>query len=108
MPSPLNGFTEPAASPTTTQVGPTLGTTEPPVGSFPPVGGPQAVAGEIPQRSGAVSQKASIRCDVLTCFQPAKVERSPTPTFTVPSPTGKIHPYPGRWLPERSRRSRCD
>ena len=40
MPSPLNGFTEPAASPTTSHVGPMLGVTDPPVGSFPPVGGP--------------------------------------------------------------------
>src|SRR5437763_10533811 len=106
MPSPLNGLTEPAASPTTNHVGPMLGVTDPPVGSFPPVGGPHDVAGEIPHRAGAVSTKASISTLVLIDFHPENVDRSPTPTFTVPSPTGKIHPYPGRWLPSRSRRSR--
>ena len=44
---------------------------------------------------------------MFTDFQPRNVDSSPTPTFTVPSPTGKTHPYPGRWLPLRSRRSRC-
>ena len=92
MPSPLNGLTDPAASPTTTQVGPTFGPTEPPVGSLPPVGGPHDVSGEIPHRSGAVSQNASMRWEVLTSFQPENVDSRPTPTFTVPSPTGKIHP----------------
>jgi len=33
-----------------------------------------------------------IRCVVLTDFQSRKVDSSPMPTFTVPSPTGKIHP----------------
>ena len=106
MPSPLNGFTNPAASPATTNVGPTRGVTDPPVGRRPPVGAPVAVSGERPQRAGAVSQNASIRCDVLTFFQPWKVESRPTPTLTVPSPTGNIHPYPGKWLPSRSRMSR--
>src|SRR4051812_37964377 len=99
MPSPLNGFTKPAASPATMNVGPTRGCTDPPVGRRPPVGGPVAVSGDSPQRAGAVSQKASIRWVVFTSFQPANVDRSPTPTFTVPSPTGNIHPYPGKWLP---------
>src|SRR5262249_28623953 len=92
MPSPLNGFTDPAASPTTTHVGPMFGRTEPPVGSFPPVGAPHDVSGEMPQRFGAVATNASMSVDVLTSFHPANVESSPTPTFTVPSPTGKIHP----------------
>ena len=52
MPSPLNGFTEPAASPTTSQVGPTLGADDPPVGSIPPVGAPHDVSGEMSQRGG--------------------------------------------------------
>src|SRR6188472_2724111 len=106
MPSPLNGLTDPAASPTTRYVGPTRGSTEPPVGRRPPVGGPVAVSGEIPHRSGAVAQNASIRCEVLMSFQPRKVERRPTPTLIVPSPTGKIHPYPGKWFPALSRMSR--
>ena len=54
----------------------------------------------------AVAQNASIRCEVLMSFQPLKVERSPTPTLIVPSPTGKIHPYPGKWFPALSRMSR--
>src|SRR4029078_7036159 len=95
MPSPLNGLMEPAASPATIQVGPALGVTEPPVGSFPPVGGPVEVSGEMPQRAGAVATKASINLEVLTVLNPVKVSRSPTPTLMVPSPTGKIHPYPG-------------
>ena len=95
MPSPLNGFTEPAASPTTNQVGPMFGVTEPPVGSFPPVGGPHDDSGEMPQRAGAVSTNASMSVLVLIDFHPVNVDSSPTPTFTVPSPTGKIQPYPG-------------
>src|SRR5947209_19958163 len=99
MPSPLNGLTVPAASPTTSHVGPTCGTTDAPVGSLPPVGAPVAVSGAMPQRAGAVAQNASISCDVLTSFHPLNVDSSPQPTLIVPSPTGKIHPYPGRWLP---------
>ena len=49
IPSPLNGFTPPAASPTWIHAGPTAGFTEKPVGSLPPVGAPQAVSGEMPQ-----------------------------------------------------------
>ena len=92
MPSPLNGFTDPAASPTTSHVGPMFGATEPPVGSFPPVGAPHDVSGEMPQRAGAVATNASISTLVLIDFQPENVDSSPTPTFTVPSPTGKIQP----------------
>ena len=77
MPSPLNGFTEPAASPTTSQVGPTFGFTEPPVGSLPPVGGPHEVSGEMPHRAGAVSTNASINVLVLTSFQPENVDSRP-------------------------------
>src|SRR3954447_16252234 len=106
MPSPLKGLTEPAASPPTTHVGPTLGRTEPPVGSLPPLGGPQDVSGEMPHLAGAVAAKASISLVVLTALKPVKVSSSPAPTLIVPSPTGKIHPYPGIWLPSRSRRSR--
>ena len=80
--------------------------TDPPVGSFPPVGAPHDVSGEMPQRVGAVATNASISVEVLTSFHPENVDSRPTPTFTVPSPTGKIQPYPGRWLPSRSRRSR--
>src|ERR1700712_4747567 len=98
MPSPLNGLIDPPASPTTRYVGPAWGPTEPPVGSRPPVGGPHDVSGEIPHLAGAVATNASMRWDVLTSFHPWKVESSPTPTFTVPSPPGKIHPYPGRRL----------
>src|SRR6266511_1148717 len=106
MPSPLNGLMAPPSSAMTSQVGPVLGVTDPPVGSLPPVGGPQAVSGEMPQRDGAVATNASISLLVFTDFQPWKVERRPTPTLTVPSPTGNTQPYPGRWLPSRSRRSR--
>src|SRR6059058_2863198 len=92
MPSPLNGFTVPAASPTTSQVGPTCGTTDAPVGSLPPVGAPVAVSGEMPHRGGAVAQNASISWLVLTSFQPLNVESSPQPTLIVPSPTGNTQP----------------
>src|SRR5919197_5067733 len=106
MPSPLNGLIAADASPTTSHVGPVPGRTDAPVGSLPPVGGPQAVAGLMPHRGGAVATKASMRWLVFTDFQPANVDSNPTPTFTVPSPTGNTQPYPGRWSPSRSRRSR--
>src|SRR5438445_13435820 len=92
MPSPLNGLMAPAASPTTSHVGPTRGPTEKPIGSRPPVGAPHDVSGEMPHDAGACSTKASIRCEVLTAFHWLKVERSPMPTFTRPSPSGKIQP----------------
>ncbi len=92
MPSPLNGLIDPAASPTITWLGPTLGPTDPAIGRRPPVGGPQEPSGRRPQRAGAVAAHSSIRWDVLTSFQPLYVESSPMPTFTVPSPTGKIQP----------------
>ncbi len=76
------------------------------MGRRPPVGGPTAVSGRISQVGGAMATKASIRWEVLTDFQPLNVDSSPTPTLTVPSPTGKIQPYPGRASPLRSRRSR--
>jgi len=53
---------------------------------------PTAVSGRISQVGGAMATKASIKWDVCTDFQPWKVDRSPTPTLTVPSPTGKIQP----------------
>ncbi|CAB4861060.1 unannotated protein [freshwater metagenome] len=83
---------EPEASPATIQVGPTLGVTEPPVGSFPPVTGPSAVSAESPQYEGATSTNVSINLLVFMSFQPEKVDSSPTPTFTRPSPRGKIQP----------------
>jgi 2-polyprenyl-6-methoxyphenol hydroxylase-like FAD-dependent oxidoreductase len=92
MPSPLTGLMAPAASPATIQVGPTLGSTDPPVGRRPPVAGPHEVSGEISQRAGAVATNASINLVVLTALNPVNVSSRPAPTFTVPSPTGKIHP----------------
>ena len=62
------------------------------MGSLPPVGAPHDVSGEMPQRAGAVATNASISVLVLISFHPANVDSSPTPTFTVPSPTGKIQP----------------
>ena len=53
MPSPLNGLMAPAASPVVSHVAPTDGPTASPIGSFPPVGGPHDVSGEMPQDSGA-------------------------------------------------------
>ena len=64
MPSPLNGLIVPAASPTSTQVGPTFGVTEPPIGRRPPVGRRRRPSpGEMPQYAGAVWANSSIRCD---------------------------------------------
>ena len=70
----------------------TLGADEPPVGSIPPVGAPHDVSGEMSQRAGAVATNASIKELVLISFHPANVDSSPTPTFTVPSPTGNTQP----------------
>src|SRR3954469_1028753 len=99
MPSPLNGLMAPDASPTTRNVGPDFGPTEPAIGRRPPVGSPSLVAPDRPQYSGAVWAHSSMRCDVLTVFQSRNVDSSPMPTFTVPSPTGKIQPYPGSDAP---------
>jgi len=92
MPSPLNGLMTPDASPTHSTLGPMRGTTDRPIGSLPPVAGPQAVSGEIPHDLGAKSTKASIRRLVLTPFQRPSTDSRPTPTFTRPSPRGKIQP----------------
>jgi hypothetical protein len=45
---------------------------------------------------------------VLTLLKSRNVDSSPTPMLTVPSPTGKIQPYPGIGLPLRSWTSRAD
>ena len=66
MPSPLNGLIDPAASPTSSQFGPTLGFTEPAIGRRPPVGGASMASGSMPQRSGAVAAHSVIRWVVLT------------------------------------------
>src|SRR5437764_8917052 len=108
MPSPLNGLMAPPASPVTRKLGPTRGPTERPIGSRPPVGGPHDVSGEIPHDAGAQAMKSSINLDVFTAFHWLNVDNRPTPTFTRPSPTGKIQPYPGSTLPALSRTSRCD
>ena len=92
MPSPLNGFTVPAASPTTSHVGPALGPTDPPIGSRPLVGLPQPEAGSSSQYDGAVATYSWSRWVVLTLLKSRNVDRRPTPTLTVPSPTGKIQP----------------
>ena len=55
MPSPLNGLIEPAASPTTIQVGPDFGWIEPAIGSRPPVASPSIASGSMPQCAGAVA-----------------------------------------------------
>src|SRR3954454_9739187 len=92
IPSPLKGLTDPAASPTTSHVGPTWGITDPPVGRRPPVGAPVAVSGPMRQRAGAVATKASMSWVVLMSFQPRNVDSRPQPTLTVPSPTGNTQP----------------
>src|SRR2546430_16667886 len=96
MPSPLNGLIAAPASPTTIQVGPVAGRTDPPVGSLPPVGGPQDVSVRMSQRAGAVATNASMRRLVSPDFLPPNVDSSPTPTFTVPTPTGDTRQYPRR------------
>src|SRR5688500_8822160 len=108
MPSPLNGLMVPAASPTSIHVGPTFGVTDPPIGSRPPVGGPVEPSGVMPQYAGAVAAHSLLSCDVLTRLQSRNVESNPIPTLIVPSPTGKIQPYPGSELPLRSRTSSAD
>ena len=62
------------------------------MGSRPPVGSPTLVSSDSPQYSGAVAAHSVIRCEVLTDFQSRNVDSKPMPTFTVPSPTGKIQP----------------
>jgi hypothetical protein len=82
--------------------------TDPPIGSRPPVGGPVDPSGLISQYAGAVAANSFIKCDVLTFFQSRNVDNNPMPTLMVPSPTGKIHPYPGNEFPLRSRTSSAD
>src|SRR5947208_13903798 len=106
MPSPLKGLMAPPASPVTRYVGPARGPTERPMGRRPPVAGPHDVSGEMPHEAGAYSTNDSMRWVVLTAFHWLKVESRPTPTFTRPSPTGKIQPYPGSTLPALSLMSR--
>src|SRR6476659_7166133 len=105
MPSPLNGLVDPAASPTTAHVGPTFGLIEPAIGMRPPVGAHTGSSGLISQYPGAVAAHSAIRCDVLTLRKSRNVDNRPMPTLIVPSPTGKIQPYPGSELPLRSRTS---
>ncbi len=93
MPSPLNGLMAPMASPVPSQVGPHMGPTASPMGRRPPVGGPHDVPGEMPHAAHwGESTKASISLVVFTSFHWLKVDSKPIPTFTRPSPTGKIHP----------------
>ena len=92
MPSPLNGLTVPAASPTTSHVGPAFGPTDPPIGRRPLVGLPHPFDGDSSQYGGAVATYSCSRWVVLTLLKSRNVESRPTPTFTVPSPTGKIQP----------------
>ena len=108
MPSPLKGLIEPAASPITIHVGPDLGLIEPAIGNRPPVASPSMASGSIAQCAGAVAAHSRIRCDVLISRQPRNVDSSPMPTLMVPSPQGKIQPYPGMASPLRSRTSRAD
>ena len=56
------------------------------------MGAPHDVSGEMSQRAGAVATNASISELVLIYFHPANVDSRPTPTFTVPSPTGNTQP----------------
>ena len=65
---------------------------EPMIPSIYPMVPGHEIVGRISQVGGAMATKASMRWEVLTDFQPLKVDRSPTPTLTVPSPTGKIQP----------------
>ena len=93
MPSPLKGLMAPMASPVPIQVGPVHGPTARPMGRRPPVGAPQDVSGRMPHASHCGEEtKASISLVVFTSFHWLKVESRPMPTFTRPSPTGKIQP----------------
>ena len=76
------------------------------MGSRPPVGAQVAVSGEIPQRAGAVAQKASISWVVLTSFQPVKVDSRPDADVDRAVANREHPPIPGKWLPSRSRMSR--
>src|ERR1700678_4108740 len=108
MPSPLNGFPVPAASPIVSVLGPLRGPSASPIGRRPPVGGPQQVSSLRPQASPTWATKYSWSLVVLTPFQLPPVESSPTPTLTRPSPRGKTQPYPGTTSPLVSRMSRCE
>jgi hypothetical protein len=62
-------------------------------------------SGSIPQRSDTAAANSASRCEVLTEVNSRIVDRTPTPTFTVPSPSGNTQPYPARGTPSRSTRS---
>ena len=81
------------------QLGPTRGPTDRPIGSFPPVGGPQAGLGaETPRRRGLVDEVLHElgRVDALP---PAVGREQADADVDAAVADGKIQPYPGTTLP---------
>src|SRR3954447_10986185 len=95
MPSPLNGLTAPAASPTSKRPGTACGVRFSPIGNGPERTRPSAVSSPMPHSGGSIRANASNRCCAETSLKFANVLRSPAPGLPRPPATGNSQPYPG-------------
>jgi len=95
MPSPLNGFTMPAASPTSSIPGTACGVRFTLIGSGPDRTRPSAEDSSMPHDPGSIEAKASNNRWAETSLKPLNVFSSPAPRLIRPPATGNSHPYPG-------------
>ena len=92
MPSPLNGFTAPAASPTSNMPGTACGERLKLIGSGPDSRRPSAVSSEIPNEGGSIEANALNRRWAETSLKFLNVFRRPAPRLIVPPATGNSQP----------------
>ena len=92
MPSPLNGFTAPAASPISSMPGTTWGTRFRLIGSGPDSTRPSAVSSEISHSGGSIVENAlNSRCAEI-CLKSLNVLSRPAPRLICPPATGNSQP----------------
>ena len=92
MPSPLNGLTSPAASPTTSMPGVAGGVREKPIGSGPDSTRPSAEVSLTFHSAGSIRQNASNTRCADRSLKSRNVFSSPAPTLIEPSASGNSHP----------------